>query len=678
MGMSLTINSPSRLSSLTLSFIDGRPTVSISHQGTVVSELCFKALPQEFRLEHVSESSISFASPTGAIFRVSTATDGSDLFDIVARNPAASFVELELPLGQHSWYGLGHFMHQKWPLESMSIEFGPFYPFDNGPTGVNTLADPTLLSTSGLVLKVDDTSPCLHLGLNAPTKLGDSKRVWTTGSLNQKRVLLPLLAEHVEECDQLFRVQSRSLYDWPHVAHPWIEDSVRDAYRGTVPELRLQVGAASNIREACELSLNAIVAQQPTPRTTPPIYFMRSPIWTTWVRYGAEIDQAKVLNFAKEIVLRDLPRAVMEIDDRWSTKYGDLMFDTDKFPTPSAMVDQLHQLGFLVTLWVIPFANLDSKAVTSPQTKDFFIHNADGTVGEFEWWQPTKVAALDLTNDEACEWFVSRLERLQNTCGIDGFKFDAGEASFTPMNSLLQDKSRTPADYTRLWVHKVAARFDLSEVRAVVQNCQAETPIARLLDRYSTWTLENGLASVITSTLTSGILGYPFVLPDMIGGNAYGDDRPDAELMIRWTQINSALPALQFSVAPWDLGLQCDELCRTALHWREELFWNHIENTFDTACTGYVPIIRPMWWVDQTAEMANIDDQFMLGNDLLVAPIVIPGAKKRSVKLPNGTWRRVQLPGVTMQHNVNPYEGGTEIIAAAALDDMPVFLRVIE
>lgn len=675
--MSPAIYSQDRVSSLTFSFISDKPTIAIYHHDVLVSELTFVALPQ-LQLNYATDNSFSLSSSNGASLTVAFDTDGSNLFDIVVRNPNAPFVELQLPLGQHSWYGLGHFMHQQWPLEKLSFELSPFYPFDNGPTGVNTLADPTLISTSGLFIKIDDSSPCLHLGLNAPLDSNPPNRVWTTGSLNQERDELPLLAEHADDCDNLLRVQSRALFDLKNVSHPWMETEEENGYLAAVPELRLQVGTGANVREASELSLHALVVQDQTLRETPPLYFMQRPIWTTWVRYGAEIDQGKVIEFAKEIVLRNLPRSVMEIDDRWSVKYGDLMFDATKFPSPGDMVEQLHSLGFRVTLWVIPFANLDSDAVTNRQTKHFFIHNADGTVGKFKWWQPTEVAALDLTNDRACEWFVSRLERLRSLYGIDGFKFDAGEASFTPHNSMLQEHSRTPADYTRLWVHKVAARFELSEVRAGVQRCQAKSPMSRILDRYSTWTLKNGLASVITSTLTSGILGYPFVLPDMIGGNAYGDDRPDSELMIRWTQLNAALPALQFSVAPWDLGKTCDELCRTALHWREDFFWSHIVSTHEAARDGYVPIIRPMWWADQSDEMKNIDDQFMVGDDLLVAPVVIPDAKKRSVKVPSGMWRRVQLRGVAKLHDLRPFRGSTEVIATAALDDMPVFVRVSE
>lgn len=70
----------------------------------------------------------------------------------------------------------------------------------------------------------------------------------------------------------------------------------------------------------------------------------------------------------------------------------------------------------------------------------------------------------------------------------------------------------------------------------------------RMLDKGSRWGYDNGLQSLIPSLLQFGILGYPFVLPDMIGGNNY---KPSPELWVRWMQANTFMPAVQFSIVPW-------------------------------------------------------------------------------------------------------------------------------
>lgn len=73
----------------------------------------------------------------------------------------------------------------------------------------------------------------------------------------------------------------------------------------------------------------------------------------------------------------------------------------------------------------------------------------------------------------------------------------------------------------------------------------------RMLDKDSNWGYDNGLKTLIPTLLQFGLEGYPYVLPDMIGGNGYGDP-PDRELFIRWLQANVFMPAMQFSYAPWN------------------------------------------------------------------------------------------------------------------------------
>lgn len=623
-------------------------------------------------LEVLHSTSDSFLAKSGTAALQLKASES--LFHAVLSNPDRDFVELQLPLAPHSWFGLGHLMCQRWPLETASLDLGPFYPFDNGPNGVCTLADPTIISTSGIMLNVDDESSCLHIGLNAekidPAKGPPTVHKWGVGVANFDRQNLPRHADDADG-DGLLRVQSRAAYDWPYVHHPWKADSPHS--HRMQPHLRFSLGATSNVRTACDSLLANVKTWETKPKVTPPLDMMKYPIWTTWVHCGPSVTQSQVVQFAEDITVRDLSHSIMEIDDRWSTKYGDLEFDPIKFPDPGAMVSSLHKMDFRVTLWVTPFADLDSKAVQDPLTREFFVHShVDGRLGAFEWWQPTRVAALDLTNDKACEWFVSGLQRLCDVYGVDGFKFDAGEPSFLPKDASIAKIMKCPSDYTRLWIERVASKFEVSEVRSGVQRCQGAPPMTRLFDRFSTWSIENGLSSVLSATLTAGILGYPFVLPDMIGGNAYDDIVPDAELMIRWTQLSAAMPAMQFSIGPWTMSTECDRLCSLALRWREVLFWDHIAKDIPLAREKYVPLIRPMWWHDPSTEAARIFDQFFVG-DLLVAPVIKKGATGRAVFLPPGSWRRVCLPGVQEKHRTVPIPGGTTVWVSAALDDMPTF-----
>lgn len=65
---------------------------------------------------------------------------------------------------------------------------------------------------------------------------------------------------------------------------------------------------------------------------------------------------------------------------------------------------------------------------------------------------------------------------------------------------------------------------------------------------------------MIPTLLHMGIVGYPFVLPDMIGGNAYGDEKPSKEMYVRWMQVNIFMPAVQFSLAPWNYDAEVSNI----------------------------------------------------------------------------------------------------------------------
>jgi alpha-glucosidase (family GH31 glycosyl hydrolase) len=108
--------------------------------------------------------------------------------------------------------------------------------------------------------------------------------------------------------------------------------------------------------------------------------------------------------------------------------------------------------------------------------------------------------------------------------------------------------------------------------------------------------------------------------------------------MIRWTQLNTLLPAMQFSLAPWDYGDECAEICRRYADLHTEFAPRILVLAAEAAKTG-VPIIRPLWWNSLDDEQTLLcDDEFMLGNDILAAPVLTPGARTQDIYLPAGAW----------------------------------------
>ena len=125
----------------------------------------------------------------------------------------------------------------------------------------------------------------------------------------------------------------------------------------------------------------------------------------------------------------------------------------------------------------------------------------------------------------------------------------------------------------------------------------------------------------------------------MIGGNAYGK-YPDAQLFIRWTQLTAFLPSMQFSIPPWHYkDPNVTNICRTFVELHEKVVFPFLRLYAIRATETGEPIVRPLWWADNSDENTLlIDDEFLIGDSLLVAPILEENSFKRDIYLPSGNW----------------------------------------
>ncbi|XP_054161416.1 myogenesis-regulating glycosidase-like isoform X2 [Oppia nitens] len=392
------------------------------------------------------------------------------------------------------------------------------------------------------------------------------------------------------------------------------------------------------------------------------------PIWSTWAKYHADITQDKVLEFAKEIKSHGFSGSQIEIDDKWEAKYGDFTFDTKKFVNPKQMVDHLHAEGFRSTLWVYPFVNTDSQVFKTGEK--YFIKSQNGSVLVQDWWDG-KAAHVDFTDYDAQQWYVQRVKQIRETTGIDSFKFDAGELGWVGKDFKLSNEciQQTPVQLTGFYAETVSELGNMIETR-VGYKTQHLPFFVRMLDKLSVWDYNGGLQTLIPTALMMSIGGYSFVLPDMIGGNAYGNF-PSKELYIRWLQVNALMPTLQFSITPWDFKESSDEviaITKAMLKLHEQYSPLIISLAKNAVKTGE-PILRPLWWV--TPEDTNtfaIDDEFLVGNDLLVAPVTHEKARQRNIYLPEGQWK---------DHRGVVHKGGQTLRDFKAdLNELPYFNRV--
>ncbi len=407
----------------------------------------------------------------------------------------------------------------------------------------------------------------------------------------------------------------------------------------------------------------------PSGKMPDPLLFS-SPQYNTWIELTYNQNQEDILKYARSIVENKLPTGVLMIDDTWQEDYGLWKFHPGRFPSPKAMIDELHRMGFKVMLWICPFVSADQTLIYKDlKSKKAFLlekQKAEDTwqsVSEpamIRWWNGVS-ALLDFTNPEAVKWFNGQLDRCVHDYGVDGFKLDAGDMNYYPPTALSM-KPVTPNEHCRLYA-EFGLRFPLNEYRACWK--MAGQPLAqRLHDKFHTW---EDLRMLIPHMITESLSGYTFSCPDMIGGGDFvsflNRSTFDQDLVVRSAQCHALMPMMQFSVAPWRiLDPEHFEAVKNSVALRMKFTPLIMKLASNSAETGE-PILKNLEFVFPGQGFENISDQFMLGDQLLVSPMQQPGTE-REVILPKGKWKA---------DDGKIYKGGKTYLIQVPLDRLPYF-----
>lgn len=425
------------------------------------------------------------------------------------------------------------------------------------------------------------------------------------------------------------------------------------------------IKAGSTLRDAY---LAAMRTYFPPSGVLPDTLFFVRPQYNTWIELMYNQNQADILRYAHAIVDNGFDPGILMIDDNWQRYYGNFDFKAERFSDPKGMIDELHELGFTVMVWICPFVSADSPEFRDLERKGYFLHNPNGGTAILNWWNGYS-ACYDLTNPDALAHFVAVLKDAQTRYGIDGFKFDAGDNNCYASTAIkAYDTTATTVDHTTSWA-KVGLQFPVNEYRACWK-MGGQALVQRLGDKDYSW---EAVQSLIPQMTTAGLLGYAYACPDMIGGGQWasflgiesGDF--DEELIVRSAQIHALMPMMQFSVAPWRI-LSEENLTivkkAAALH---SQFGAYILACARQAAQTGEPIVRSMEYAFPHQGLVNCKDQFMLGDKYLVAPVVEQGATTRTVYLPKGQWR---------DELGKHYRGGKAYTISAPLNRLPYFEKL--
>lgn len=352
--------------------------------------------------------------------------------------------------------------------------------------------------------------------------------------------------------------------------------------------------------------------------------------------FTTEYDEKTVMEFVDGMEERSIPLSVFHFDCRWmkELEWSNFLWDSDKFPDPEGMLDKLHKRGLKVCVWINPYIGQKSPLFDEGAAKGYFIKKTDGQVWQWDKWQ-AGMAIVDFTNPDATRWYQDKLRHLMHQ-GVDCFKTDFGERIPTD-GVVFHDGSdpHTMHNYYSYLYNKVV--YDLiAQVRGEDQ--------AILFARSATvggqqfpvhwggdcWSNYPSMAESLRAGLSFGMSGFGYWSHDIAGF----EDKPTPDLYKRWTQFgllssHSRYHGSSSYKVPWLYGDEAVEVTREFTELKTRLFPYLKRMAQETHTTG-VPMMRAMvleFPKDATCE--DIDTQYMLGDDLLVAPIFNPEGSAR-------------------------------------------------
>lgn len=510
------------------------------------------------------------------------------------------------------WYGGALLHEQTWPLNKADVTIQPYILHDEksykGETNTfGNVLDWFWFSSSGIAVILDDSYP-VHVSSN---RTGEKTLCFYSKS-------------------------------------------------GPKPVLKFTICKANNVRKIHRYVIKKFVH---LPLRLPKDSFFQDPMWSTNPVFRNSVDQGKLLKYAKEVGDNYFQSSVLDIyENRLAVLKLDAndnsmldMFDKTKFPNSQQSLMLLREYNFDVLLPVSPFTPAADQ--TSNKNKLLLDETGEPFVIDF---QGQDVNIINLMDETVADWYINEILKLKKEFGFSGLHLVGG---FSDIYTLLNNSfsSVDMHKFTRRLISSVSETTDLTVFSDFAVSSQKHGLIVQLAAQTSSWTGPGGLQHLIPSVLTLGLLGYPFVIPNTIGGpgtfkivNATYTEhiKPERELYIRWMGLSAYMPCMLFSYPPWAYD---EEMVAIA----KEFTKQHIKIVAPLAIKAAKeyehigsPIVRPLWWIDPLDSTAlTIDDEYLIYDTLLVAPIVHAGKMQRDIYIPQGKWKDVL--------NNTPVEGAT-------------------
>lgn len=418
--------------------------------------------------------------------------------------------------------------------------------------------------------------------------------------------------------------------------------------------------------------------------------------WQCKLRYRT---QEELLAVAREYKRRQLPIDVIVIDFFHWTNQGDWQFDPEYWPDPEGMVRELQEMGIELMVSVWPTVQTESKHYADMQARGYLLRSDRGVRTQFQFLGQN--AIFDATHPDARRYLWELIKRNYYDKGIRVFWLDEAEPELSVydhdiyryhLGSSQQIGNLYPAKYSQTFFDGMAAEGQeniINLVRCAWAGSQRYGALVWSGDIHSSF---ETLAIQVKAGLSMAIAGIPWWTTD-IGGFHGGNPNDPAfrECIVRWFQYGAFCPVFRLHgdrmpfVPPtgtsgggvcgsgsdnevWSYGKEAYAIFREYMLMRERLK-PYIADLMREAHVKGTPPMRPLFYdFPEDPAAWEVDDQYMFGPDLLVAPVVHAGQRSRSVYLPDGAEWRSAFSGAVLT-------GGQRIFVDAPLEQIPLFVR---
>ncbi|ADK82360.1 glycoside hydrolase family 31 protein [Sediminispirochaeta smaragdinae] len=416
--------------------------------------------------------------------------------------------------------------------------------------------------------------------------------------------------------------------------------------------------------------------------------------WQCKMRYQT---QEELLNVAREYKKRGLPISVIVADFFHWPHQGDWCFDPEYWPDPEGMVKELKSMGIELMVSIWPTVDKESRNYKRMEEEGLLTRSEKGSRMTQLW----DACFADMTNPATRSFVWSELKKNYYDKGIRIFWLDEAEPEFTKYEysnyrywrgSDLEIGNLFPKEYAKMAYEGMKLEGQKNIINLIRCAWAGSQKFGALLWSGDIDSSFRALRDQLAAGLNTGLAGIPWWTTD-IGGFHGGNIASEEfrECFVRWFQFGTFCPVMRLhgdrephkeplgtsggGLMPsgadnevWSYGEDVYQICKKYLRIREHLR-PYLMRLMEKAHEKGTPVMRPLFYdFPQDDKAWNVDDEYMLGESLIVCPVLYEGRKSRAVYLPGkSSWRDL--------HTGALYEGGTSFSYDTPLDVIPVFAK---